>query len=139
MSVNVHPGFHGSFPGMIEPAPASGALAAGVAVGFDTNGRLAIATGATVTNLFGVTEEAATAQDQLIKVMPVPHGGLLKLTKTGTATPRRGGRYDLAADGLSINADDVTDPKVKVIAPVPPLPGQSAVSEWFAINIAFDL
>lgn len=124
---------------MLEPLPASGALAAGVGVGFDATGKLALATGATVVSLYGVTEQAASAADNLVMVMPCPQGGLLKVTKTGTATPVRGGKYDLAADGLSINADDTTNPKVKVIGACPPLPGQSAVTEWLAVNISFDL
>ena len=55
-----------------------------------------------------------------------------KVGKSGAATPVLGGKYDTSADGLTINADDVTDPKWKVVE-------KFADSEYGVVNISFAL
>jgi len=125
----------GSFP-ETRRLPAAAAIAKGVGVAI-SGGELVIATGASLP-MIGVTAEAATVAHQKIMYQPVGSDMLLRVTKTGTATPAVGTKYDLAADGLSVNADDTVDPKVKIIEALDPLPGQSAVSEWLAVNLGFN-
>ena len=137
MSIQYMHGAHGSFPELHVHA-AAGALAAGVGVALNA-GELVIATGATNVALIGITEEAATVAHQKIKVCPLQADALLKLTKTGTATPVVGGKYDLAADGQSINADSSANFKVKVLQALDPLPGATVVTEWLCMNISAHL
>ena len=125
----------GQFP-ETRRLPAAAAIGAGVGVAI-SGSELVIATGAGLP-MIGVTAEAATAAHQKIMYQPVSPGMLLRVTKTGTATPVVGTKYDLAADGMSVNADDTVDPKVKIIEALDPLPGQSAVSEWLAVNLGFN-
>lgn len=137
MALEYMHGAHGSFP-ELRRYTAGGAIAKGVGVALNA-GKLVIATADTNVALIGIAEEAASKDGDVINVVPLLPDAVIKVPKTGTATPAVGGKYDLAANGLSINADDVTNPKVKVIAALDPLPGETAVSRWLAVNISFGL
>lgn len=126
-------GAHGFAPDT-EAFPASGALAKGLPVGFDSNGQLAIAQGATITDFIGITKEAAAAQGDMVLVELVSPDAILRVSKSGTAAFVAGTNYDIAADGLSVNGDDTTNPKVKVLGL---WPGETAL--YKAINIAYGL
>lgn len=135
MAIEYMSGMHGFAPQIVE-FPSAGALAKGVAVALNASGKLILATGTTggADAMIGIAEDAATGADQTVKVTLCGPDAILRFNKTGAAAPAAGTKYDIAADGLSVNADDVTNPKIKCLGL---WPGETAL--YMGVNISFDL
>ena len=112
--------------------PATGAAALKDASVALNAGSLVVATADTNVAVVGIAQSSPVAATEAVPVVMALPDVEFKVGKSGTATPVLGGKYDTAADGLTINADDITNPKWKVVE-------KFADGEYGGVNISFAL
>ena len=111
--------------------PATGAATLKDAAVALNTGKLVLAQADTNVACIGVAQASPVAADELVEVVIASPDAVFRVGKSGTATPAIGGKYEGSADGMTINADGVTNPKWKVIG--------TSDGEYLVMNISFGL